>query len=122
MSGDPRPRPLPATLGARSDRDDAPTRLAPCPCGEDAVWYRVTPPETPRAGRALAPVNAAESGDNLCDACFPLAIPPEGRAGWARLNAAFAPPRRPSPGEEDQDRRHHGGPDAFSPSPLPDDW
>jgi hypothetical protein len=115
---------MPPIVGARSDaeeRDDAPERLAPCPCGEDAVWYRVKPPESPRAGRALAPLNADESGENLCDACFPLAVPPDRRSGWARLDAA-ARPRRRAPGEEDQDRRFRGGADAFDPLPLPDDW
>ena len=67
------------------DENSAP-RLSPCPCGAEAVWYRVVlaaahkPP-----GQALKALAADDFYEDLCEECFRSAVPQEDRAGWKRL-------------------------------------
>jgi len=84
--------------------------LAPCPCGADAVWYRIKPPSTPTRGRAFGNLTADDMNDNLCDACYLLAVSEELRSGWKRLDTEH---------KIDQDRY---GTAAFDPGQMPDGW
>ena len=59
--------------------------LVPCPCGEDAVWYRPAPRAEDAPEHAACLLADADFADNYCDDCFPLAVPPKERATWKRL-------------------------------------
>lgn len=62
-----------------------PVRLVPCPCGEDAVWYRAAarPEDAPEG--AVCFLTDADFADNYCDECFPLAVPTGERRFWTRI-------------------------------------
>jgi len=67
-----------------SERDER-TVLVPCPCGEEAVWYkaRATPEKAPE--HAVCFLTDGDFADNYCEACFALAAPATERAGWEQL-------------------------------------
>lgn len=73
-----------------STENEGPPQLTPCPCSEDAVWYRVVlfprwNPHGEPAGQAVTVMSADDFYEDLCDACFRQAIPPDDRDGWKRL-------------------------------------
>lgn len=61
-------------------------KLAPCPCGADALWYKVAtrPEEAPE--HAVCLLTDDDFADNYCDACFARAVPEAERARWRRLD------------------------------------
>lgn len=71
-----------------SSEDEHPL-LTPCPCGEDAVWYRVVmvPNLTPGRGKPISAMVANDFYEDLCDKCFRAAFGVDEQAGWVRLPA-----------------------------------
>lgn len=65
--------------------------LVPCPCGEDARWYRARPTPENAPENAVCFLSDADFADNYCDACFVLAVPAADRPDWMRLCPADAP-------------------------------
>ena len=61
--------------------------LTPCPCGEDAVWYRVVlaPDLTPGRGKAVSAMKANDFYEDLCDECFRAAFGADERDGWVHI-------------------------------------
>ena len=98
------------SLSAGRAEQRADSALAPCPCGADGVWYRIQPPAALARGRSLGQMTADDITDNLCDACFLLAVSEDKRAEWKRLETEH---------EIDQDRY---GAAAFEASQVPDGW
>lgn len=76
-------------IGGRSAeeaREQNAERLSPCPCGNDAVWYRTRQAvPTMERGRAVSDITADSINENLCDGCFRGLIPEEKRDQWTRL-------------------------------------
>lgn len=66
-------------IGRRAEDEPRPIRILPCPCGENAVWYRDT--DTP---------TDTDRPPNLCEGCFPLAVPEAERDDWRRVPPADA--------------------------------
>lgn len=73
--------------GRNDERGPAATGpvLAPCPCGEDAVWHRARMMPEMAPEHAVCFLTDADFADNYCDKCFVLAVPRAERAGWERL-------------------------------------
>ncbi len=71
---------------------DKPVTLVPCPCGEDAVWYRKTMAPEKAPEHAACFLTDADFADNYCDDCFPQAVPEAERADWNRLDPGVAEP------------------------------
>lgn len=61
-------------------------KLVPCPCGEDAVWYKIAtaPEDAPESAVCL--LMDDDFADNYCEDCFPLAVPEAERKGWRRID------------------------------------
>ena len=72
---------------AREERAQAQApSLSPCPCGNDAVWYRSkAAPAAQERGRAVSNITADAINENLCDGCFRGLIPEDKREEWTRL-------------------------------------
>lgn len=120
--------------GEEEEKGIAPTALAPCPCGDEAEWYRPDRNEAQSGEKGeggLGPAVATMDVGNLslCHACFLSAIPPTAREGWVRVSredAELAAQKRFGRGlartngrnPDNQERRG----DPFAPPPLPDDW
>jgi hypothetical protein len=93
--------------GSNNGEEPTPETLAPCPCGEDAIWYRAEEPSSaaaasePRRSVGAATYGADdEAPPNLCEGCFPHAVPPAQQVLWKRVEAR----RRSRTGEDDQTR------------------
>jgi len=63
-------------IGGRA-REPRQIRILPCPCGADAVWYWPTNADLPTPPDGLPP--------NLCEGCFPQAVPESARDDWRRV-------------------------------------
>ncbi|MBC8136860.1 MAG: hypothetical protein H8F28_13325 [Fibrella sp.] len=68
-------------------------QLGQCPCGENAVWYRIAPPllngdvvgdaNTPTFG--VRWLTGSDLTENLCDGCFADAVPESDHLLWKRV-------------------------------------
>lgn len=73
--------------GSNGERGGRPA-LAPCPCGEDALWYRARPTPENAPENAVCFLMDADFADNYCEACFVLAVPAADRPNWTCLSLA----------------------------------
>lgn len=69
-------------------------QLGQCPCGENAVWYRVEPSAAlgdDAVGDANTPtfgvrwLTGSDLTENLCDGCFADAVPESEHPLWKRI-------------------------------------
>src|SRR5688572_23714554 len=67
--------------------------LVPCPCGEEAVWYKVATHPEKAPEHAVCFLMDEVFADNYCDECFVQAVPRAEWRDWERLER--------SPGSEE---------------------
>ncbi len=72
----------------QAGRDRPTALLAPCACGEDAVWYRARPTPENAPDHAVCFLMDADFSDNYCEACFVQTVPAADRLNWTRLSPA----------------------------------
>ena len=61
--------------------------LSPCPCGEEAIYYRVAirPADATGRGKAVSAMTPGDFHENLCADCFRDAFGVDEPAEWVRL-------------------------------------